>query len=294
MSTESKKILVPIGFSEQSLKALEHAVIFAKEMKARIILLTVIEETGFWKRVFSAKTDRDEDSYRDEVHEKLKAVANEMSEQTGLEFDTMVAKGVPYEEISELSESLGVDLIVMGTNGKPSNMRKKFIGSNAYRVVTMSEPPVITIKGTKEVNKVDKIIFPLVLDRQSKQKAPPAVHYAKLFNASVMVVGVSRDKEEAQKLQPHVNQVVKFIKEKGVNCSSEIIRDNGKSRVESFLQYAYENDGDLVMIVEEEDEPDMAQRIMGNEVQKMIYLSDIPVMSVTPTPAKYQSMFANW
>lgn len=294
MNPETKKILVPIGFSEQSLKALDHAMIYAREMQAQIVLLTVIEESGLISRIFSSKTEKDEDKYRDEVHEKLREVAAQYAEKYGVPFETIVAKGVPYEEISKIAEMMEVELIVMGTNGKPSNFRKKFIGSNAYRVVTMSEPSVITIKGVRETNKIDTIIFPLVLDRKSKQKAPPAVHYAKLFNAKVCIVGVSRDKEEAQKLLPHVNQVEKYIAEKGVKVSSEIIRDNGHSRVDTFLEYAYNNDGDMVMIVEEEDEPDMAQRIMGNEVQQMIYKSEIPVMSVTPTPAKYQNMFSNW
>jgi nucleotide-binding universal stress UspA family protein len=294
MSTEPKKILVPVGFSEQSLIALNHGLIYAKEMNARILLLTVIEESGLFSKIFSSKTDRDEDKYRDQVHEKLKALAADYQAEYGIVFETIVAKGVPYEEISKIAEMMEVELIVMGTNGKPSNMRKRFIGSNAYRVVTMTEPPVITVKGTKEVNKVDKIIFPLVLDRKSKQKAPPAVHYAKLFNASVAIVGVSRDKEEAQKLIPHVNQVEKYMADQGVKVTTDIIRDNGKSRVDTFLEYAYTNDADLMMIVEEEDEPDMAQRLMGNEVQEMIYKSDIPVMSVTPTPSKYKAMFSNW
>jgi nucleotide-binding universal stress UspA family protein len=294
MSTEPKKILVPVGFSEQSLIALNHALIYAREMEARIVLLTVIEESSLMSRIFSSKTDRDEDKYRDEVHEKLKALAADYQAEYNIPFETIVAKGVPYEEISKIAEMMEVELIVMGTNGKPSNMRKKFIGSNAYRVVTMTEPPVITIKGTKEVHKVDKIIFPLVLDRQSKQKAPPAIYYSQLFNASITIVGVSRNKDEAQKLIPHVNQVEKFMAERGVKVTTEIIRDKDKSRVEALLDYAYANDADLMMIVEEEDEPDMAQRLMGNEVQEMIYKSDIPVMSFTPTPSKYRAMFSNW
>lgn len=294
MNPETKKILVPIGFSEQSIKALDHALTYALEMKAQIVLLTVIEESSLFSRIFSSKTDKDIDKYRDEVHEKLRALAADYSAEYGIEFETMVAKGVPYEEISKIAEMMEVELIVMGTNGKPSNFRKKFIGSNAYRVVTMSEPTVVTVKGVRETNKIDKIIFPLVLDRKSKQKAPPAVHYAKLLNATIVVVGVSRDKEEAQKLLPHVNQVEKYLAEKGVSVSSEIIPDNGNGRVDTFLEYAYQHDGDMVMIVEEEDEPDMAQRIMGNEVQEMIYKSEIPVMSVTPTPSKYQAMFSNW
>ncbi|PMB31723.1 hypothetical protein CEN47_11250, partial [Fischerella thermalis CCMEE 5319] len=44
MEKALSKILVPIGFSEQSLLALQQAVLFGKAMKAKLYLLSVLEE----------------------------------------------------------------------------------------------------------------------------------------------------------------------------------------------------------------------------------------------------------
>ena len=45
--------------------------------------------------------------------------------------DSMVASGKIYEQIVEVSSMINANLIVMGTNGSPKGVIKKFIGSNA-------------------------------------------------------------------------------------------------------------------------------------------------------------------
>ena len=73
----------------------------------------------------------------------------------------MVAKGKVYIQVNEVAKMIGADLIVMGTNGKTTGGVKKFIGSNAERVVRLAHCPVITIKGNKHRDGCDNIILPL-------------------------------------------------------------------------------------------------------------------------------------
>ena len=42
----------------------------------------------------------------------------------------MVAKGSVYDKVCEVADMISADLIVMGTNGSPKGIAKKFIGSN--------------------------------------------------------------------------------------------------------------------------------------------------------------------
>lgn len=289
--SESFKILVPIGFSEQSMTALNQASIFAKATEnASITLLSVIEEGGFFSKMFSASNSND--ALHAEVSKKLKEIAQDFQTKHNIPTNTMVADGVVYEEIARVSSLIECNLVIMGTNGKPQNLRKRFIGSNAYRTASLVQPPVITIKGERLIEKIETIIFPLLMDRHSKEKVGPTLEYARLFKAKVKVVAVKEGETDMKILRGNVRQVETFIRDHGVACSHEII-ENPKRRgvVRNILQNAYDSDGDLVIITEQTGGTDLTDYFLGNEMQAVIYHSEIPVMSITPKAVKYEQLW---
>ncbi len=293
MAESNSNILVPIGFSEQSILALEQALIFAKATSAKIALLSVIEESNFFKKIFSAKTDGNE--LRKKVITKLKNLAKKHSDRSGIEISTMVARGVVYEEIVRVSELIEAILVILGTNGKPQNFQKRFIGNNAYRVATLVQPPVITVNGVRNIHKISTIIFPLVLDRRSKEKVGPALKYARLFNANIKVVSVAMKKYEVPILRSHLKQVETFVRDCKVECASELIENpKQKGIIRNTLNYAYENDGDLIIITEDDKDKDLSGYFLGTDVQAMIYYSEIPVMIITPSKVKWETMWESF
>jgi nucleotide-binding universal stress UspA family protein len=291
MANQPPKILVPIGFSDQSILAMDDAIILAKDMKAEITLLSVLEESSLIERIFGSNKETRQEAYREAILEKLNDLAEKKSKESGIRFNTMLAHGVIYEEIARVSELIDASLVVMGTNGKPSNFKKRMIGSNAYRTVALTKAPVITTNGMRKMSKLENIIFPIVLDRKSKEKVGMALHFSRLFNARVTVVAVPQSERERKLLEQHVDQVVKFINEKGVKATGHMIETG---TMEHFLEFADEKDGDLIMIMEEGEKVDIASNILGSDVQKVIYHSYLPVMSITPRHTEYRSMFNQW
>ena len=295
--SSTSKILVPVDFSEQSILALEEALIFAKTMNSEIVLLSVIEDHGMFYKLFSGDQKK-EDQVRQEIQTKLDELMDTHSEQSGIKMDTMIARGVVYEEVSRVVDLIGAELVVMGTNGKPANFRKQFIGSNAYRVVSMVKVPVITIRGIQQIKEIKTIIFPIVLERNSKEKVGTGLHYARLFDAEIKLVAVAKTKEAENQLALSLNQVEKFINDAGVSCTKDLVKidesSEDKSVINNMLGYAYENGGDLVMIMEDEDDSELMNFIVGSSVQSVIYNSEIPVMSVAPAPKKLANTFNQW
>lgn len=291
--SESFKILVPVGFSEQSLNALDQSLIFAKAIEnASITLLTVLEEGGFFTKMFSSSN---KEGIREEANKKLKELSSKIEAENNIPISTMVAEGVVYEEISRVSNLIDANLVVMGTNGKPQNIRTRLIGSNAFRTVTLVKPPVVTIKGVRNIEKIKTIIFPLLMDRHSKEKVGPTLEYARLFNATVKVVAVKEEETNMNILRGHVNQVEKFIRDHGVECEHNIIENpKRKGVVRNILNYAYENDGDLVVIIEDDGSDGLSDLFLGNEVQSVIYHSEIPVMCITPKKVKYDAIWESF
>ena len=90
MSIESSRILVPIGFSDQSMIALGQAFNLAKIKKSKIILLSVIEEPS---KIESLFLDDKTHELQQKVNKKLVEVGKDYAEKYNVEVDTMVAKG---------------------------------------------------------------------------------------------------------------------------------------------------------------------------------------------------------
>ena len=290
------KILVPVGFSDQSILAIDQALVFAEAAEdAEITLLSIIEENGFFSRIFGQ--NKEAEQIRDKVREKIKGLAQEYQDKSQFRVNSMVAKGIVYEEIARVSEMLEIDLVVMGTNGKPQNLRKRFIGSNAYRTASLVQPPVVTVKGVRIPEKVENIIFPLALDRRSKEKVGPALHYARLFNARIKIVSVLQEADERKIVQAHLRQVEKFITDHGIACDTRLIEPQDKEPkgvVRNTLNYADDNDGDLVIITEDHNGRDITDYFLGTDVQAVMYHSKIPVMSITPSEVKWEAMWENF
>ena len=258
-------------------------------MNAHITLLSVISDEGELREALGVPKKNEEELKR-VAREKLDEIAADYSAKSGIEMSTMIDSGVIYEEIHRVSELIEADLVVMGTNGKPSNLKKRFIGSNAYRTAVLVKVPVISVKGVRKINKIENIIFPLILGGQSKEKVGTALHYARLFNARIMVVSVLNDEQSEKALKVNQRQVVNFITDHGVECSGYLI-EPGKHKgiIRNTLNFAYENDGDLIMITEDDRDRDITDYFLGTDVQAMIYHSEIPVMSITPRDRKWSS-----
>lgn len=282
MNSTTYSILVPIGFSEQSLIALEQAERLAVLTKGEITLLSVIETSGMLSRLFG----EDHAQYKDlksSLQAKLDKLAAEVSARIGLKVNAMASKGKVSQKIIEVAELISAKLIVMGTNGSPSEFSKKVIGSNAFRVVTHSTCPVITIKGKDHFKGCRSIILPLDLEKETKEKVSHALKLARLWGSTVKVVAISNNKDEdAQiKLKANLNQVKKFLTSGGVSTEAALIHSGGKTLAQTIIEYSTTNNGDLIMIMTQQ-ESDYTNHFIGSSAQSIIYNSDTPVMSVRP------------
>lgn len=281
----ASKILVPIGFSEQSIIALGQAFNLAKIKNSDVVLLSVIEDQSMIQSLF---LDDSSETLKAKVKEKLEGIAAEYGKKYGVDVDTMVAKGRVYSQINEVAELISADIIVMGTNGASDGM-KRFIGSNAEKVVRLAHCPVITIKGKDHRDGCENIILPLDLEKQTKEKVTYALEYARYWNATVRLVSVVlRDNQDVrEKLVKNIKQVQQFITDAGVNCTAELVEGAKKQTLGDFVfDYEKKFDADLIMIMTKKEELSLSTNISVT-ARYIINNSDIPVMSIRPKEVKH-------
>ena len=132
-------VLVAVNFDESSNVALVYARSLAKNFGARLHVLHVMEnvflrpmandpravEAGITRRLLDSLTDED---------------------RTTLHAVPVIRKSdAPADEIVKYAQSEGIDLIVMGTHGRPG-LAHFLMGSVAEKVVRMAPCPVLTLR----------------------------------------------------------------------------------------------------------------------------------------------------
>jgi nucleotide-binding universal stress UspA family protein len=140
-------ILVPTDFSACAEQALDYAIAFATRLRARVTLIHVISPV-FWGA--GEATVAPPPTYFAELEaaaEQDIEAALKHVRAAGLEGQTMVVHGFPFESILTAARDQGVDLIIMGTHGR-TGLPHILIGSVAERVVRLAPCPVLVTRAT--------------------------------------------------------------------------------------------------------------------------------------------------
>lgn len=139
-----KKILCPVDHSECSYLALKYAISLALKDEAKLYLMHVIDsrlyDTEMYKFSPYKLNEIDESKIRADLMKSLPEGTTDV-----LEVETIVVKGVPFNEIINAATEISVDLIVIGTHGR-TGLSHVMLGSVAEKVVRKSPCPVLTVR----------------------------------------------------------------------------------------------------------------------------------------------------
>ncbi len=149
-----KHILIPVDFSESSLKAVEYGAEIAHQFQSEITLLHVVESLpypAFYPEGFSPAFD-----YDPQLRERINENLNTILQDETLPVHRLIRMGTPSSEIVHYAQKKDIDLILMSTRGL-TGLEHILIGSTTERVVRMSEVPVLTIERQKQsIENLDK------------------------------------------------------------------------------------------------------------------------------------------
>lgn len=270
-----KNVIIPIDFSEDSLHALDLAVLFSEIFHVNVQMVYVLKKSGDY-----LPHSIDEEKFWAE--EKFKKIIDNYSpklkNESRLRF--IIKEGKIYKEVVNQAESYKECLIMASTHGA-SGFEELFIGSNAYKIISATKLPVITIRKGNVPRKITKIVMPLDMVQETRQKVPVTTEIAKLFEAEVHVVTVTTSKDEGikSKLESYQKQVSEYIQNQDVPVKNDALQ--GKNITDITLEYAAKVDADFISIMTEQ-ETDFKNLFIGDYALQMITKSDVPVLSITP------------
>ncbi|MFO7843988.1 MAG: universal stress protein [Bacteroidales bacterium] len=268
-------LIVPIDFSEEALKGLELAMLFSKKKECEIRMVYVRKKSND----YNPGTREEELRFAKKQFEKIQETYQPQL-PPGVNLKYVIRTGRIYREIVALANAFNDSLIVASTHGA-SGFEKFFIGSNAFKIISSTNKPVITIRGNKIPKKIKKVVLPLDITADTRQKVPFTVELAKWFNAEIHVVTVTslQTDEMTKKLKGYSNQVCEYIENKGL----KVVKDSliGSNLTDIVIDYARDVKADLISIMTEQSQ-DVSNFVMGSYAQQMLNKANIPVLSTNP------------
>lgn len=271
-----KKILVAIDFSECSLNALEHSISIANKAESDLQMIFVIKpETS--RDIFTEGPQTLASMVKDKFEEMIKKYQPQVKKK----LTYVIREGKIYGEILKEADDKNVFLLVAGTHGA-SGFEEFWIGSNAYRLVSASSKPVITIRGGVKISRnLKKIVLPIDSTRETRQKVPFTAYMAKIFDAEVHILSVySTNVTDIQRLVDSFSeQVMKHLAEDNIKYVLESIE--AENVTESTIEYATRVDANLISIMTEQEKT-AKNLLLGPYAQQMVNHSPIPVLSMHP------------
>jgi nucleotide-binding universal stress UspA family protein len=267
-----KTIIVPIDFSDESLTGLNLSLMLASKTGAAIQLIHVIgKDTGnnveeLEKENKLAKT-------------KFEDILKKCKEKGPINCDLnyTIKEGKIFKEIADLADKYEDVLTVLSTHGK-SGFEELFIGGNAYKITSHSKNPVITVRRSKLSSNIDRIVLPLDMTFETREKVPYTAKLAKLFNSEIHLITIrsSKIKSIEKRVHQYAQQVASYLDNHKIPCTVEHL--HGSNLTDLTLDYSRSVGADLISIMTEQ-EKSASNLLLGNFAHQMINKAYIPVLS---------------
>lgn len=140
-----KKILIAIDGSPQANKALSIGIDMAKRFESKLYLVHVIEEQKYMMAINYPPVHPE---IMDSLLKNAKTLLDDAvakAKMEGVDSDAVLEHGDAADKIINTANSLGVDLIIMGSRGL-KGVTRFLLGSVSDKVVKYCKRPVLVVK----------------------------------------------------------------------------------------------------------------------------------------------------
>lgn len=284
-----KNILVPTDFSATASGAFRYAKVLAQALNANI---TVLHVNAYFlaasEIVVPLSTQNDEKRLEETMEAFIKDEADDdATTMVKTVVKTKILRGESVSQIVELSQSEGVDLIVMGTTGL-QDFLTKIIGSTSLDVANKAHCPVILVPRDAKWTPIERIVFASNVDSVTPTMVHEIADFAQLLNATLHFVHVSEkensdatDKEDNMPLDKIGKMWSERYGKSNVSAHQvmpfEIHTVYGFDVVKQLSKYVYKNDIHLLAFVRKHR--NFWQNLMHSSVTEKVAIStEIPMM----------------
>ncbi|MCC6600617.1 MAG: universal stress protein [Crocinitomicaceae bacterium] len=271
------KIIVPTDFTSTSMVAARYAAKLAANGLGDLHLVHIVARGS------------DLEISQNKINEQCRQLTD-----TGVPVTGVIRAGNFLHDIPEVAKEVEAGLIVMGTHGLKGF--QYLAGSFALRMVTESITPYIIVQeGTTRSADIKRILVPIDLHKETKQKLTYCGKLAQKFDAEVhLIFPKESDEFFKKKLERNVAYSERYFENLGLKHQSVMADSSSSGFIKEIVLYAEKRDIDLICVLNLAG--DNLLHAFGKDDEQKIITNDaqIPVLILNPvaTLVDDKSIFA--
>ncbi len=213
-----QKILIPTDFSTNAWNAIDYAMQLFRNTECTFYLLNtytpVIPSSRFMAKMIDGV--RIVDAVRDTSESGLRKTVSQIKakyKNPKHTFETISSFNLLVEEVKDMVDCLGINLVVTGTKGA-SGIDEIFMGSNTVRIIkNVKKCPVLAIPQHFDYTTPTEIAFATDFNRfYTISELTPLLDMAQMFNATIRIVHVQYGIKALSELQQfNLNMLRKYL-----------------------------------------------------------------------------------
>ena len=281
-----KNIIIPIDFSEDSQKGIELALLFTRKRYTNIQLVYVQKKSSDYN---SPGHFEEENKWAEKKFKEIIAhFEPNMENESKLRY--IIKSGKIYKEIVSQVESYKEAMVIASTHGA-SGFEEFFMGSNAFKIISATEKPVLTTRTGRIPEDIKNIVMPLDVTIDTRQKVPITAELAELFGAEVHIITVSssRGQRITNRLEAYSRQAAGYFTVKKVPFRQKSLY--GENIVDLTVVYADSVNADVITIMKEQSRN---LTFMGNLTHQLLNHATIPVLTLSNKETHIKTGFSTY
>lgn len=289
ITNTGKRILVPVDFSDYSLKACEIAIHYAAKADAEVMIMHAYFSPYFPSAIPLGDTmayQANEESTRqmlERVQQDMGTICTTIDEMMkegklpSVKYDYTLREGLPEEEIIAFGKEYRPDLIVMGTRGKDQK-DIDLIGSVTGEVIEMNKAPVLAIPENvpfTDLSNVKNIAFATSFSQRDLVAFDRFMEVIKGYDVHIHLFNISTSRDEWNEIR--LTGVHEYFKRqyKDANITHTVLDDGDLLlAIEKFVR-----DKQIDLIALTTYKRNILARILNPSIAKrMLFHTDTPLL----------------
>jgi nucleotide-binding universal stress UspA family protein len=266
---QTMKIIVPIDFSENSIKALEFAIFMADKRNAKITLVHVVEVVYDFASQAAIALDSmftDGENLLKKIIEKYKA--------SEVEMDYKITEGVASISTARIADEIGATLIVMGTQGA-SGIKKALIGTTTVNLIREANCPVLVVPAQAHVAEIKKVTLALEFANHEEKFIDWVIYMSEKWGLGLEILHIQTNQGFKEELA--ILGMEGYLNKKYPELKVRIHTFYASSASEGLDLFMQEHDN-MILVMCHEHRNLWDQIIQKSQSIKMAYHTHIPLL----------------
>lgn len=272
-------ILAPTDFSATSKNAALFAIQFAKEVGAQKVIIynayqspPVITEPAAMPALPLINVETLKNISEDSLHEFTMSLQEES--ETSVELVELSEYAIFSEDVNDVCERVGADIIVMGITGT-SMLEEVFIGSTALNVVKHTKIPVIIVPAFAAYRPIKDVV--LACDLKKVEATTPVEPIKTLLNITHAQLHVLHIAESNTSLSAQQEQQKTLLQQMLQNMHPKFHLLEHANFIEGVNEFADTNHIDLIIAIPKKH-GFFESFFSGHHTKKLAFHSHVPLM----------------